>query len=110
MGENLLTIFNSTENDEIIINPDEIVSMKMGTNSRTNKMFAKATLENGTTYIQSLSRTGVKEGRKITIPPFNTKEKRREVVKNLYEEGYTQDDIADMCGISQSTVHNDLKK
>lgn len=110
MGENLLTVFKNTEGSGISINADEIVSMEMGTHSRTGKLYARATLDNGTTYIQSLSRTGVKEGKIISIPSFNNREERREIVIDLKEQGYTQDEIANMCGISQSTVHNDLKR
>lgn len=105
MGENLLTVFQSAD-----IDADEITSVSMGKNSKTGKSFARATLSDGTTYIQTLSQGGVKEGRVISIPSYQNREERRTVVRDLHQSGYTQDEIADFCGISQSTVHNDLKK
>ncbi len=105
MGENLLTVFNSGE-----IDADEITSISMGTNSKTGKAFARATLSNGTTYVQTLSQAGVKEGRVITIPSYKGRDERRNIVRDLHDSGYTQDEIAEFCNISQSTVHNDLKK
>ncbi len=105
MSENLLTVFTHGDLD-----PDEITSMSMGRNSKTGKAFARATMSNGKSYIQTLSQAGVKEGIVIEIEPFSNREERRAVVRDLHNGGYTQDEIADFCGISQSTVHNDLKK
>ena len=105
MSENLLTVFTHEDLD-----PNEITSMSMGRNSKTGKAFARATMSSGRSYVQTLSQAGVKEGKVIEIPPFSNREERRTVVKDLHKSGYTQDEIADFCGISQSTVHNDLKK
>ena len=70
----------------------------------------RVTFENGTSRIQTLSQSGVKIGSQIEIPAISNKAERQNVVRDLHQKGYTPDEIAAFCNVSQSTVHNDLKK
>ncbi|MBE7031980.1 MAG: helix-turn-helix domain-containing protein [Ruminococcaceae bacterium] len=104
MSKNLLTIF---QNEKEII-PENLISLKLGVKKRTGEQFAKATTNDGKTYIKSFSYTGVEEQKLITIPNYLNKNQRNEIIKDLART-YTQDDIADMLGVSQSTVSNVLR-
>lgn len=105
MGNELIEAFSN----ESQINMDEIVSLNVGIKRRTGERFAKATTSDGKTYIKTLSRTGVEEQSVTTIPPYFSKEERDEIIVDLARNN-TQDDIADMMSISQSTVSNVLRK
>ena len=115
MGENLLSVFNDiikktgNENDENKISADDIVSLSYNINKRNGQKIAKATLANGTSYVQTLTPSGVKIGNTIQIPSYNGAVERSKIVHDLNEH-YTQDEIASFLQISQSTVHNDIKK
>lgn len=105
VSDNLLNIF---ANDSVIC-PDELVSLNIGIKRRTGERFAKATTLDGKTYIKTLSKSGVSQNTVIEIPPYSTKEERDNIIKELSNNN-TQDDIADMLGISQGTVSNSLRK
>lgn len=105
MPYNLLNVFAN----ESAISPDELVSLNIGTKKRTGEKFAKATTSDGKTYIKTLSKSGVTQNTLVVIPPYSTKEERDNIIKELSKKN-TQDDIADMLGISQGTVSNSLRK
>lgn len=48
----------------------------------------------------------------MTVSTFNptTPQERRDVSKELYKQGMTQQQIANTLGVSQKTISNDLKK
>ena len=106
MAKNLMTLFTDEDLEEDKrLSPDDIVSLAYGTKKRSGERFAKATLENGRTYIRSLSMHGVASQKMIEIPHYDTKEQRDAIVMDLLND-YVQDDVADMMGLSQTTVHN----
>ncbi len=101
MAKNWLQVFN---ND---INPNNIISLKQCI-KKTGEIFAKATTNDGKTFIKSLSPSGVEKNMLIKIPAYTTKLERNKIIKELSEK-FTQDDIADMLDVSQSTISNVLK-
>lgn len=105
MGNELIDAFEN----ESKVDMEDVTSLSYGFKKRTGERFAKATTKDGRTYIKTLSETGVEEQSVITIPPYSSKEERDEVVVGLAKK-YTQDDIADMMGCSQSTVCGILRK
>ena len=105
MPDNLLSVFAN----ESAVSPDELVSLNIGIKKRTGERFAKATTSDGKTYIKTLSRSGIAQNTIIEIPPYSTKEERDNIIGEL-SQTHTQDDIADMLGISQGTVSNSLRK
>lgn len=105
MPNNLMTVFAK----ESQVANEELTSLKIGTKRSTGEKFAKATTIDGTTFIKSLSKSGVEQNRTIKIPSYSTKEERNEIIRDLSRD-YIQDDIADMLEVSQSTVSNTLRK
>lgn len=105
MGNELIETFSN----EPEVNLENVTSLSYGFKKRTGERFAKATTKDGKTYIKTLSEAGVEEQSMITIPPCSSKEERDEVVVDLAKK-YTQDDIADMVGCSQSTVSGILRE
>lgn len=105
MSNNLLNVFTN----ESAISPDKLVSLNIGVKKRTGERFAKATTSDGKTYIKTLSQSGVSQNTIIEIPSYSTKEERNKIISELSPKN-TQEDIADMLGISQATVSNSLRK
>lgn len=105
MSDNLLNVFAN----ESAVSTEELVSLNIGIKKRTGEKFAKAITADGKTYIKTLSKSGIVQNSIIKIPPHSTKEERDNIISELSEK-YTQDDIADMLGISQGTVSNALRK
>lgn len=105
MGNDL---FDAFSNEPEVIS-EEIVSMNIGIKKRTGERFAKATTSGGKTYIKTLSKTGIRQDAIISIPAYSTKAERDKIIADLAKKN-TQDDIADMLGISQGTVSNSLRK
>ena len=101
MSENWLQVFNNA------INPNNIISIKQCI-KKTGEIFAKATKKDGKTLIKSLSPLDVEKNMLIEIPSYASKLERNKIIQEL-SKNFTQDDIADMLDISQSTVSNVLK-
>ena len=83
---------------------DEITSSKSYVNKRTGEKIARFTTKDGSTYIGRLTASGIQQASVIKIPPYTSKEERNNLIRELYKKGYTQDEIADILGISQGTV------
>jgi len=105
MGNELIDAFAN----EPLIESEDLVSLNIGYKKRTGERFAKAVTVEGKTYIKTLSKTGIETQEIISIPPYNSREERDDIIRELSQKN-TQDDIADMLGISQSTVSNTLRK
>ena len=89
----------------------DIVSLSLGKNAKTGERFARAVLDNGTTLIKSVTATGVEKNVKYVIPAFTSVVERNDIIKDLSKnQGLTQEMIASMMNISQSTVSNVLRK
>lgn len=101
-------LINAFANDSRIPS-EELVSLNIGIKKRTGEKFAKATTSDGKTYIKTLTRSGVSQNTMIEIPAYSTREERDVIIKELSKK-HTQDDIADMLGVSQGTVSNSLRK
>lgn len=76
-------------------------------NQRTNTMQGRASDANGNTYMYETSQEhGISEQKIIKID--TTKDKKGQA-RQLKRQGYTQDEIADILGISQSKVSRLLR-
>lgn len=102
-------LFEAFRNDEQV-SPNDIVVLKKGFNRKTGTQYIKATTVSGKTYIKEFTNEGVEITKNLSIPHYETKKQRDKLIKELRENNYTQVEISDMLGISQSTVHNVLKK
>lgn len=105
MSNELINAFSGEDR----VSSEDLVSLNIGIKKRTGERFAKATTADGKTFIKTLSKSGVTQNSIIEIPPYSTKEERDVIIKELSRNN-TQDDIADMLGISQGTVSNSLRK
>lgn len=102
-------LFDAFRNDDKI-SANDIISLKKGYNKKTGSIYIKATTTSGATYLKTFTKDGIEINQEIDIPYYETKKERNKYIQQLYKEKYTQEEIADMLGISQATVHNVLKK
>lgn len=105
MSKNLLNVFS----DESAVSLEDLVLVKMGVKKSTGERFAKAVTKDGKTFIKTLSESGIEQDSITIIPCYSSKKERDKIIKDLSKK-YTQEDIADMLGISQGTVSNSLSK
>lgn len=82
--------------------------MNYGTNKKTGAKFAKATLEDGRSLIRTLTNSGVVCDQCIQIPSHSGKDERNQLIRELYNQKYTQGKIASFLGISQAPDHKDF--
>lgn len=105
MSNELINAFSGEDR----VASEDLVSLNIGIKKRTGERFAKATTSDGKTFIKTLSKSGVSQNSIIEIPSYSTREERDAIIKELSRNN-TQDDIADMLGISQGTVSNSLRR
>lgn len=105
MSNELINAFSGEDR----VASENLVSLNIGIKKRTGERFAKATTSDGKTFIKTLSKSGVSQNSIIEIPSYSTREERDAIIKELSRNN-TQDDIADMLGISQGTVSNSLRR
>lgn len=90
--------------------PSEIESMNVRTNKRTNERIIQAKTIDGQSYIGYNSSNGLTDMRRISVPSYSDRAERNEYIYYLYDiKKYTQDEIAAILDISQSTVSNVLR-
>lgn len=90
---------------------DEIIKkIRYDTNKRTGTDYIFVRTDTGNTYVMKQTSKGVKRKIQISIPSYDTKKERKEIIKELSSEGYKQVDIAFFMDISQSTVSKVLSK
>ena len=87
----------------------QIKSLSYGVKKRTGEKFIRASLDDGRTYIRTLSQSGINEQRQIQIPSYTTRAERDDIVMDLLDK-YVQSDVADFMGLSQGTISNIKRK
>lgn len=102
-------LFDAFKNDEKVA-ANDIILLKKGFNRKTGSLYIKATTVSGETFIKEFTSEGKEITPNVSIPRYETKKQRDKIIKELYANNHTQVEISDMLGISQSTVHNILKK
>ncbi|MDY2510116.1 MAG: helix-turn-helix domain-containing protein [Ruminococcus callidus] len=110
MSFNLMTVFKSSDLKQFGQNASNIVSLAFKTNKKTGARIARAVLDNGMTLIKTVTATGVEVGKVINIPSITSVAQRNNVIVDLAKNKFTQEQIAAMLNISQSTVSNVLRK
>lgn len=91
-------------------NGEIIKKIRYDTNKRTGTDYIFVRTDTGDTHVMKQTSKGVKIGKHIRIPDYDTKKERKDIIKNLSKEGYKQVDIAFFMDISQSTVSKVLSK
>ncbi len=102
-------LFDIVKQVSELVSDDElnIVSTNGRYDKKRKTLRQRATDNNGNTYMREMNPLmGILDERKISVLPGD----KHEQAKQLKRQGYTQDEIADMLGVSQSTVSNWLRK
>ena len=112
MSLNLFNIFNNAEvRRETGKTTANIIDLAFKTNGKTGAKIARAVLDDGRTLVKTITASGVISEQVHKIPDIVTISQRNEIIKDLArQKGYTQEMIAAMLNISQSTVSNVLRK
>lgn len=89
----------------------DIVSLCYVINKSTGDRFARAELGNGTALIKPVPSGNGKSKIEYVIPSYRNTAQRNKIIKELAEDpDLTQEMIACMMDISQSTVSNVMRK
>lgn len=75
----------------------------------TGGYLATVTTNTGTTLIRETTKSGVIKDSIITIPYYETKIERDQIILDLLQN-HLQEEVADFLGISQATVSNVSRK
>lgn len=112
MSLNLLNIFSNAEiRKETGKTTANIVDLSFRINGKTGAKIARAVLDDGRTLVKTITASGVISESIFKIPDILSVSQRNEVIKDLAKQKtFTQEMIAAMLNISQSTVSNVLKK
>ncbi len=104
------SIIPFTEISDTNSNEKKVRSGKFGVNKRTGKRFMRATYDDGSSKIYDESRSGIKSLTNLNIPVHTTKDERDRFVIELLEDGYTQEEVAEIMDLSQGTISNIKRK
>ncbi len=89
----------------------DIVSLSYVINKSTGDRFARAELGDGTALIKPVPSGNGKSGIEYVIPSYRNTAQRNKIIKDLAKDpDLTQEMIACMMDISQSTVSNVMRK
>lgn len=112
MSLNLLRIFNNAEIKNVAGKTTaNIVDLSYRTNGKTGAKIARAVLDDGRTLVKTITASGIVSETIHKIPDISSIAQRNAVIKDLAKQrSFTQEMIAAMLNISQSTVSNVLKK
>lgn len=112
MSLNLLSMFSNAEvRKEAGKTIANIIDLSFRTNGKTGAKIARAVLDDGRTLVKTITASGVVSETIYKIPDIVSVAQRNEVIKDLAKQKiFTQETIAAMLNISQSTVSNVLKK
>ena len=112
MSLNLLSIFSNAEvRKEAGKTTANIIDLAFRTNGKTGAKIARAVLDDGRILVKTITASGVVSETIHKIPDIVSTAQRNEIIKDLSKQkGFSQEMIAAMLNISQSTVSNVLRK
>lgn len=105
-----MKVFNNTDLQKFGQSVSNIISLSFKTDKKNGSRIARAVLDNGVTLIKKVTASGVVLEEVIKVPETLTTVQRNNVIRDLAKNKMTQEQIAAMLDISQSTVSNILKK
>lgn len=106
----LLSVFKKADLVKYGKRTADIMSLAFKSDKKTGARIARAVLDDGTTLIKKVSASGVVSETIHHLPEITSTAQRNSVIKDLAKNKMTQETIAAMLDISQSTVSNVLKK
>ena len=110
MSTSLFNVFKNVDFKEFGKTTANLVSLAFISNKKTGARVARAVLDNGTTLIKTVTASGVISETICKIPEILSVAQRNEIIRDLAKQKHTQEMIAAMLNISQSTVSNVLRK
>ena len=110
MPTTLMNVFKSVDLKDAGKTAANIVSLAFKPNKKTGARIARAVLDDGTTLIKTVTASGVVSETVHRLPEIISVAQRNAVIKDLAKQKMTQETIAAMLDISQSTVSNVLIK
>ncbi|MCR5237870.1 MAG: hypothetical protein K6E34_11790 [Lachnospiraceae bacterium] len=115
MDKGLLSIFSETDFrkpiGDTVYSLADIVSLGYVMNKSTGERYARAVLGDGTALIKTVPSGNVKPELEYVIPAYKSTSRRNEIIRELAEDpDLTQEMIACMMDISQSTVSNVMRR
>ena len=113
MDKGLLSIFSETDFrkpiGDTVYSLADIVSLGYVMNKSTGERYARAVLGDGTALIKTVP--SGKPELEYVIPAYKSTSRRNEIIRELAEDpDLTQEMIACMMDISQSTVSNVMRR
>lgn len=110
MPFNLMTVFKNSDLQKFGQTAANVISLASKTNKKSGARIARAVLDNGMTLIKTVTASGTMIGQVISLPEITSVAQRNNVIRDLAKNKMTQEQIAAMLDISQSTVSNVLRK
>ena len=105
-----MNVFNTADLQKFGQTAANVVALAFKTNKKTGARIARAVMDNGTTLIKTVTASGVVIEEARILPEIVSIAQRNEVIRDLAKNKITQEQIAAMLDISQSTVSNVLRK
>ncbi len=109
MSVSLMNIFKTVDLKEVGKTSANVVSLALKPNKRTGAKIARAVLDDGRILIKTITASGVISETVHKIPEITSATQRNNIIKDLAKQKITQETIAAMLDISQSTVSNVLR-
>ena len=88
----------------------EIITFTFKPNKKTCAKTVRALCNNGYAMEKTITSSGVEVTNTYIIPVINSIKERNTIIKDLAKQNFTQDKIAALLNVSQSTVSRVLKK
>lgn len=110
MAFNLMTVFKKADLQKFGQTTANIISLTFRTDKRTGARITRAVLDNGATLVKTVTATGAVLEEVVKLPKITSVAQRNDVIRDLAKNKKTQEVIAAMLDISQSTVSKVLKK
>lgn len=109
MSVSLMKVFKNVDLKEVGKTTANVVSLAFKPNKKTGARIARAVLDDGRTLIKTITATGVISETVHKLPEITSVAQRNSIIKDLAKQKITQETIAAMLDISQSTVSNVLR-
>lgn len=110
MSSNLMKVFTSLDWGKAGKTTADLVSLAFDQNKKTDAKVARAVFNDGTVLFKKVTSSGVLIQAAEVLPKITSVAQRNEVIHDLSRNKHTQQEIAAILNISQSTVSNVLRK
>lgn len=111
MEFNLLEVFNTMDYSKFKQDVSNLISLSVTPNKRSGSLNARAVFNDGRTLYKTVTSTGVEISKAVLLPAINSISERNKVILDLVKkQKMTQEQVAAILNISQSTVSKIINK